>query len=60
MVIPKQDNLFTLEQRLNNVIGLKHALEMVLPLHNALEGAESSALTEARNNLEVDISVWFN
>lgn len=53
VAIPKQENMHTLEQRLNNVIGLKHALEMVLPLHNALEGVESTVLVEARNMLEV-------
>ena len=60
VVLPKQDNIFSLEQRLNNVIGLKHALEMVLPLHNALEGVECKVLSETRNNLKVQKkAAWF-
>ncbi|XP_059093663.1 mutS protein homolog 4-like isoform X2 [Tigriopus californicus] len=52
VIVPKTETLATFEQRLNNVIGLKHALELVEPLHSVLEGAESKLLNDIYNSLE--------
>lgn len=52
VVLPKEDSLHAFEQRLNNVIGLKHALELVEPLHTVLHGTESRLLDNIRHELE--------
>ncbi len=51
VVIPRQENAFVQEQRLNNVIGLRHALELVEPLHTALGCAEADLLSDMYSTL---------
>jgi hypothetical protein len=44
-----QETLAQIEHKLNHVIGLKHALELVSPLHTVLSaGVESSLLNHFR------------
>jgi DNA mismatch repair protein MSH4 len=47
-----ETSLSILEKRVNHVIGLKHALELVEPLRTTLEAAESDFFEEARMALE--------
>lgn len=52
VVIPREETTFSYEKRLNNVIGLRHALDLVDPLKMALECAESQLLSSMRTTLE--------
>ena len=46
------ENMYVIDRKINNVIGLKHALELVEPLLTVLASAESRLLTNARSGLE--------
>lgn len=47
VVLPREETLAAVESRINNVIGLKHALELVAPLRATLMAAESSLMVES-------------
>jgi len=46
VALPKQETISSIEQKINNVIGLKHALELIPLLHTSLVTAESQILVE--------------
>ena len=50
-MVPKQGGISMYEQRLNNVISLRRALELVEPLHTALRCAESNLLADTHDML---------
>ena len=52
VVISKtNENVYFIDRKINNVIGLKHVLELVEPLHVLLMSAESAILIKAKRKL---------
>ncbi len=52
VTIPREETLYTYEKRLNNVIGLRHALELIEPLCIALGCAEAKLLSDIHDTLQ--------
>lgn len=52
-VLQKKETFSAIEQKVNHVIGLKHALELIEPLHTILScGVESKLLADIKKSLE--------